>query len=558
LHVSDSSAPARRRLRLRTVLLLINLVILALPLGGVAWLRLYESALIRQTESELIAQGAFISATYQSIFARVTVAGAGSKKSRHEPPFDYLGYGSAVTTPDKPLPVEGPWRPRLAELDLATDPILGKPPEPEATDVAPDPIAATVGRELAPILRNAQLVTLAGIRVVDFRGAIVASTSEDYGLSLTNHEEVQRALTGESVSMLRWRASDAPPPPLDSVSRGTRIRVFVAVPIIRHDRVLGAALLVRTPANIKQAIYGKRRPLLYGALILLAVVLVLSVLTSLTISRPVQDLIAQAKRAARGEKGAVIPLKHAGTREIAELSETVATMARTLEERATYIRDFAAHVSHEFKTPLTAIQGAVELLRDHAESMSAEERTRFLNILSSDARRLEELVRKLLELARADVMRVGDDHADVGAVLQAVAARYRELGLDVDLAAGAPRALVAMAPETLDSILSNLLDNARQHAGPGVKVTVLCEIDAEAQPPQMRITVSDNGSGISAANAAKIFEPFFTTARKTGNTGLGLPIIQSLLTAHRGAIELVPTDRGAIFRIRLPLVVATA
>jgi signal transduction histidine kinase len=113
-----------------------------------------------------------------------------------------------------------------------------------------------------------------------------------------------------------------------------------------------------------------------------------------------------------------------------------------------------------------------------------------------------------------------------------------------------------MAPETLDSILANLLDNARQHGGAKVHVNIRCEIEGAGAAPMMRITVADSGNGISAANAAKIFEPFFTTARKAGNTGLGLAILRSLLAAHRGSIELLPGDKGAAFRIRLPLAAA--
>src|SRR5258705_13657490 len=102
-------------------------------------------------------------------------------------------------------------------------------------------------------------------------------------------------------------------------------------------------------------------------------------------------------------------------------------MAQTLERRAAYIRDFAAHVSHEFKTPLTAMQGAVEMLREHGDEMSAPERERFLGIIDGDARRLAALVHRLLELARADVMPAAHDSADVGAALSAVEQRHGDM-----------------------------------------------------------------------------------------------------------------------------------
>jgi signal transduction histidine kinase len=532
-------------LRLRTVLVLINLVILALPLGSIFVLRIYESALVRQTESELAGQGAFVAATYLALLEAQAHAREPHARAGALLPPDYgrpLDPGTAES--ERPA-----GHAPAAQLDLAVDPVYPAAPDPPAAAVPADALAVNVGRVLTPILRDAQEHTLAGIRVVDFNGVVVASTGEDLGRSLLNHEEVARALHGMPVSLLRRRSSE-PPALLEAIGRGAHIRVAVAQPIVQGGRVLGAVLLVRTPANIKEALLGKREALLHGALLVLLVVLALSLLTSLTISRPVQRLIEQARRAARGERGAVTPLRHPGTREIAELSETVAAMAQTLESRAAYIRDFATHVSHEFKTPLTAIQGAVELLRDHAASMSAAERERFLDILAADATRLEQLVRRLLELARADVLQPGAQRADLGAAVGACAQRYRERGMGVAVE-GSCEASVQVAPEIVDSILSQLLDNARQHGGAQASARLLWAVDPARG--EAAVTVADDGPGVSAGNAAKIFEPFFTTARERGGTGLGLAIIRSLLAAHGGTIVLAASPRGAAFRVTLPL-----
>jgi len=190
-------------------------------------------------------------------------------------------------------------------------------------------------------------------------------------------------------------------------------------------------------------------------------------------------------------------------------------------------------------------------MRDHLDTMSTAERERFLAMLDADAERLERLVRRLLDLARADVIRPGDERADLRAVTDTAAARFRELGLAVAVASSPGLLKVAMAAETLDSILGTLLDNARQHAGAGATVTIACGIEADGR--RASLEVSDNGAGISAGNAHRIFEPFFTTARERGGTGLGLAIIRALLVAHGGDIALVPAVRGAAFRLTLPL-----
>lgn len=535
------------RPRLATVLVLITLVIGLLPLGGIAVLRIYESALVRQTESELIAQGALIAASYRAQFDSLT----GGRRPAIPLPADY---GNPVTSPPRPADPENRWRPRYAVLDLADDTILPAPEDAKPVAAKAEPIAQAVGAELTPILREAQQSTLAGFRITDPSGIIVATTGEELGRSVLHHEEVRRALTGEYVSVMRWRGTQQPPaPPLDSISRGTRIRVFVAVPIVHHGRVIGSVLLARTPGNIWQALYGKRRQLTAAGAVLLCVVIGLALLTSFTIARPVRALREQAHRAARGEQGAVTPLPHPGTREIAELSQTVAEMAQTLETRANYIRDFAAQVSHEFKTPLTAMQGAVEMLREHGAAMSEAERSRFLEILDRDARRLSQLVRRLLELARADVMPAAvSATTELAPALQSAAARYLDLGVPLELRLPEPPASVAIPADALESILAALLDNARTHAGAGARV----QLGAAAGDRCVDIDVTDDGSGISAANQARIFEPFFTTAREHGGTGLGLSIARSLARAHGGELTLSASARGAHFRLRLPRVSA--
>jgi signal transduction histidine kinase len=225
-------------------------------------------------------------------------------------------------------------------------------------------------------------------------------------------------------------------------------------------------------------------------------------------------------------------------------------MAQTLERRASYIADFAAHVSHEFKTPLTAMQGAVEMLREHGAGMSADERNRFLDILERDTRRLAQLVRRLLELARADMAPpAASETADVGVALRAAAARYEEPRLVRAVQEPAPPVKAAIAADTLESILGSLLDNVRAHAGTGATA----RLSAAAAGADVEIVVHDDGPGISPGNQARVFEPFFTTARAQGGTGLGLSIARSLTRAHGGDLELLPAERGALFRLRLPL-----
>lgn len=528
--------------RVRSILLTVNLLILLLPLGGIAGLRLYENELIRRTESELIAQGAFVKAAWREALLREL-----AKDPEAPPPHRY---GEVIAAEYADAEPAEPLKPILPRLDLASDEV--RPPAEAAvlTVQTPERWPVAAGEQIQPMMLAARNTTLAGIRVVDHRGVVVATTRSEYGQSLAHREEVQRALRGEHVTMMRARVSDEPAPAIESISRGTRVRVFVALPVVEGDRVLGAVVLSRTPLDVSKALWLIRRELGIGLLTLLAVVGVVSLLTSFTISRPMQRLVEQTGRVAAGDMSAATPLSQPGTHEVGQLSEAFVRMARALAERADYIQTFASNVSHEFKTPLTSIRGTLELIGDHFDGMSAEERARFLGILEQDTERLERLVRRLTELARADVMKPAAESASPGAIARPLVERFAMEGLDVVVRIEDERR-VQMGRATLESIVSNLVDNARQHGGAGVHVEVEVR---EAGPEQVELRVRDTGPGISEANQARVFERFFTTARDRGGSGLGLSIVRALVEAHRGEVGLTSAvGQGTEVVVRLPV-----
>jgi len=525
----------------------VNTVILLLPLGGIAILGLYENELVRLTETELIAQGAVVSAGFREELLRT------AKESGQCGPDSACLKSYGVTASDAQYgdsnPHE-PLNPTIPTLEVNKERI--RPPAPDAKEPShpPDILAVSAAERIRPMLAAARRVTLTAVRVTDFRGTIVASSGSELGLSIMAREEVQRALTGEYASVLRERVPEGPAPPLESISRRARVRVFVAMPVLHEGRVFGAVVLSRTPLDVLKALYLNRHYLIGGGVALVAVMVLVSLLTSLSVSRPVKALIRQAEQVSEGRKSAAVPLERPGTYEVDRLSRALADMSVRLEQRADYIRAFASNVSHEFKTPLASMRGAVELLKDHFDEMNPSERDRFLDMLESDVDRLARLAKRLMELAKADVVSPGEEAADVRRILDEVVERHRANGLLVSVDLGTDVLLAAMSGETLDSVVSNLLDNAGQHGGPGVRVKVAAR---KLGPASVEIMVSDKGRGISPADAEKIFAPFFTTARTSGGTGLGLSIVRSLLAAHGGSISVEPGEPGTIFRVAIPL-----
>jgi signal transduction histidine kinase len=511
------------QLRLRTILLIVHLFVLIVPLICIYGFRLYENQLVRETESELIAQGAYISAIYKHLLLPMIP--------------DVQSYGRTLqhhmSQVDEKYTIIHP------QLNLGESDILASRPTATNTTLAPDPYANKAAQAIFPAIAEATLTTLAGVRIVDYQGIVVAGR-EEMGKSLLSVEEVASALNGQYSAHLRVRYSDHQDPPLTSISRGARIRAFVAIPITHQDRVLGAILLSRSPRNILKGLYDERHHLLMAGSIILSLTILFALLTSHAIARPIYGLIEQTQRIARGEKKSA-PI-HTMTQELGLLSENITQMADTIATRSDYIHHFAMHVSHEFKTPLTAINGAIELISEHGNTMPPAQLQKFLTNITKDTHRLKLLVTRLLELARADVMAISDEQTDISGLLEIVKSRYPD---SIAIVAPQQPLHAHVANEVLETVLVNLIHNALQHGAQHITITV------SVVGHHLHIDIKNDGTPISDANRLKLFTPFFTTTREQGGTGLGLVISRSLLRAFNAEIACFPAQEGAHFSILL-------
>lgn len=517
----------RRLFRLRNILLVVMLMVLALPLLSLYFFRIYENELVQQTERELIAQSAALASGFRLLASSLQAEG------------DVYGRYSA----NLPLP-NSDYHPIIPTLSLI-NPIAVRRPEGVSSQIPADEIAIKIGSLLTPVMIDTQRITLAGMRLLDLNGTVIAGR-EEVGLSLAHIPEVKAALQGNYVSVIRQRLSNEPPPPLYSISRGSLIRVFVAFPIIEKQHLQGVLYLSRSPENILRHLYAVKEKVFAVSLVLLALLALLVAFVSSSISRPIRELINQTHLIRRGEQNQIEPINYPVTYEVEQLSKSFVSMSKALNERADYLRRFATHMSHEFKTPLTAMQGALELLQDHSETMPKEQRQRFVSNLLADTLRLKQLVARLLELARADALETSANTCNLETVLLDLQSQFKDSGLTLNYA-NIPTCLLAISEEVLTMALYNLLENSSQHQANQIDIT------ATQNENQLEILFKDNGIGISQANREKIFTPFFTTRRSAGGTGLGLAITLSLLKAYQGKLDVLPSDQGAVFLLTLKL-----
>ncbi|MEM7499101.1 MAG: ATP-binding protein [Pseudomonadota bacterium] len=564
------------RPRLATILLLVNVAVVALPLGSIFFLRIYENQLIQETERELIAQAAMIGAAYEreleglpgftaTVFETWRQTEARARTLRG--PFSLgdlaaKGLASPFEAPAPPLelePGDPNYSPQDPKIDLFREPTLPSRPDGVSAGAA-NPFAAAAGRALTGFMARAQETTLAGMRLLDPSGITVGGQAE-IGLSFSHVREVREALSGRYASVLRYRELEGAPPELASISRGTGVRVFVAFPVKREGKVWGVAYLSRTPKSALKHLYGERDKVVIAGLIVLAFAAGLAMLTSRTISRPVAALTARMRAIMAGDRSAMAPLARPGTREIAELSEGISRMAGALEARAETVRAFARHVSHEFKTPIAGIRGAAEILEDHAATLTEEERARFAGNILRDAGRLEALLARLLDLARAEHAAPPPGPLALDEALPVAARRAAQrlgerAGRQVlEIAVKVPTGLAArITEEALGILVDNLARNAAEHGARRLSVAARPLAVAEGGGPGVCLAFADDGRGISPANRARVFEQFFTTRRADGGTGLGLSIVRAVLASQGGQIALGgggEAEDGAVFEITL-------
>jgi two-component system phosphate regulon sensor histidine kinase PhoR len=222
-------------------------------------------------------------------------------------------------------------------------------------------------------------------------------------------------------------------------------------------------------------------------------------------------------------------------------------------------RDFVANVSHEFRTPLTAIQGFAETLIGGAMD-DPQNRGRFLAIILEHSRRLARLTEDLLRLSQMDAERLELEIHPVN-VAQLIESCYetsqrrateKELTLTLNVPSQLPD--VAADARRIQEVLQNLLDNAIQYTLPGGKVV----LSAELSNDEVIFTVADTGIGIPQADQPRIFERFYRVdvarSREAGGTGLGLSIAKHLVEAHGGRIWVKSeVGSGSQFHFSIPV-----
>jgi signal transduction histidine kinase len=348
-------------------------------------------------------------------------------------------------------------------------------------------------------------------------------------------------------------------------------RQFLLAPINRTE-IIAAAPFDKTPILQDPVFSELLRPLLIAGLLALAISIVLAVIITRSVTRPMQHVAQAADRIAGGDYNQRVPVE--GSSEVKEMATNFNAMTQKVRDTQQSQRDFLANVSHELKTPLTSIQGFSQAIKDGLTNDSESIR-KSAAIIFDESNRMGRMVSELLDLARIEsgqiVMRSEPVKIDqlVLSVVEKMTLRAQQSNIALDAQVPIDLPTINGDGDRLAQVFSNLIDNALKHTPAGDKVTVSARSLSGSSvmrrgkpwPGGIEVIVADTGSGIPPEDLSRIFERFYqvdkSRARSAGggsNLGLGLAIVKHIVVGHGGSINAESVvGLGTRFIVTLPI-----
>lgn len=310
--------------------------------------------------------------------------------------------------------------------------------------------------------------------------------------------------------------------------------LYVAAPILVDGRIAGSLTVAKPTTNINAFLQYEKPRILKIWYASAALAILLSFLVSLWLTHPIKRLTRYANDVRDGKRS---PLPPMGRSELRDMGSALENMREALEGKK-YVEQYVHTLTHEIKSPLSAIRGAAELLD---EQMPPEQRARFLSNIRTEAGRIQDLVDRMLQLSELEAQKTLQNvelvrlESLVGSVLESKAPILSgkkqvscEMERDVQLHGD---------PFLLHQALSNIIQNAIDFSHSGGRIGVTAAIEGR----MLLLAVEDEGPGIPDFSKERVFERFFSLQRPdTGkkSTGLGLNFVREVAVLHGGEIRL--------------------
>jgi two-component system sensor histidine kinase CreC len=373
------------------------------------------------------------------------------------------------------------------------------------------------------------------VLVVNAEGRVLYdSTGREQGQNVEQRREIARTLRGEYGARTTVDVEGDP----------TSAVMYVGAPVRIGDRIVGAVSVGKPVASFGQYVdAARRKTLLVGLTAALASVVLMLMLSAWAV-RPF-GIVADYVRHVRRQRELSLPRLSRSA--LGAIGAAYDEMRDALAGR-NYVADYVQTLTHEVKSPLSAIRGAAELLQ---EPMPEADRQRFLANINRETQRIQELVDRMMELAEIESRRrlTNPEPVPLAPLLEEVASSARasgaarEVAVTLDLGSDAAAAVVEGDAFLLRRAITNLVDNALDFAP--ARSTV--EIALAIKPRTLEVRVRDHGPGIPDYATDKVFEKFYSLARphsKKKSTGLGLSFVKEIAELHRARATLGNADDG--------------
>jgi two-component system sensor histidine kinase CreC len=326
--------------------------------------------------------------------------------------------------------------------------------------------------------------------------------------------------------------------------------MHVAAPIKSDNKIIGVLTIAKSNLAVEPFIQRTQKKIETAGYWLLAASLLIGVLISVWLSASLQKLVKFAEAVTRGER---VVLPALSLTEIKRLGQALQSMRERLEGKR-YVEEYTMTLTHEMKSPLTAIQAASELLQ---EPMPEPQRQKFLASISDQARRLHVLSEKMLQQASLETRQILDTaerlnlseiiHRAMGGFAAKLEKKQQTLH-----AAVPDRAMVLGDPFLLEQVLLNLIENAADFSPTGGSLMLTLERVDQVWCLRLR----DQGPGIPDYALGRVFERYYSLPRPEGgmkSTGLGLTFVRQVMALHGGQVRLDNhPEGGAEARLDIP------
>jgi len=379
------------------------------------------------------------------------------------------------------------------------------------------------------------------IYITDEKGIIrYDSSNKELGNDYSQWNDVYLTLRG------KYGARSTKSNPDDELSTV----MHVAAPIKAGNKIIGVLTVAKPNFSVQPFIDMAYRKIIERGLLLVIVSLAIALTISFLLTRSIRKLVKYADNISHGKK-ASIPDVH--ETELANLATSIDNMRSELEGKD-YVEKYVYALTHELKSPVSAIKGASEILNP---LMSEQDQNKFIGNIQFEADRIDDMINRLLSLvtvekqeALTDIKKL-DLLAVIEQVIQTKTSQLIKLGLVVEQST--PQKLFVHGEIfLLSQALDNLLQNAIDFSTPNSCIKVTAVISA-----QIKITIEDQGSGIPDYALTKIFDRFYSLTRPSSqkkSSGLGLCFVKQIAELHDGSIQLENNQGiGAKASLTLPL-----